>query len=141
VLGSQIWPPTRTTLQAAVRFEVRLAEDQPGPGLREARAAGSDRLVYLYPEIVVTNDDIAQCRVVPGNGPSRFDVSVEFNASGREKMRQATAGHVGRPVAILIDGVVVMAPVLRSPIAESAVITGDYTRAEAERIVNGVGLR
>lgn len=34
-----------------------------------------------------------------------------------------------------------MAPVLRSPIGTSARITGDYTKADAERIVNGIGIR
>ena len=57
------------------------------------------------------------------------------------KMRQATANHVGRPMAILIDGVVVMAPVLRVRISTSAVISGDLTQAEAERIVNGISIR
>jgi preprotein translocase subunit SecD len=56
-------------------------------------------------------------------------------------MRRATAMHLGRPVAILIDGRVVMAPLVRSPVSESAVITGDFTRAEAERIADGMKLR
>ena len=44
-------------------------------------------------------------------------------------------------MAILIDGQVVMAPVLRTPISASAVVTGNFTKAEAERIVNGIGLQ
>ena len=97
-------------------------------------------MIYLHQEIVVTNSDIARSRVVPGDGPSRFGVGVEFNAAGTQKMRQATANHGGRPVAILIDGDVVMAPVLKSPISTSAVISGDFTEAEAQRIVNGIGI-
>ncbi len=62
-------------------------------------------------EIIVSNEDIAQSRVIQGDGPSRFGVGVEFNAAGARKMLQATAGHVGRPVAIIIDGEVVTAPV------------------------------
>ena len=50
----------------------------------------------------------------------------------------ATGGHVGRPLAVLIDGEVVMAPVLRSPITTSAVTSGDFTQPEAERIVAGI---
>jgi preprotein translocase subunit SecD len=138
--GARIWWQGAATLQAAIRFEVRLAEDQAGPGLREAQIAGSDRVVYVHQEIVVTNDDIARSNVVQ-DGPSRYGVGVEFNAAGAQKMRQATASHVGRPVAILIDGDVVTAPVLRAPISTSAVISGDYTQAEAERIVNGMGIR
>jgi hypothetical protein len=138
-VGSQIWSRGGATLQAAVRFEVRLAEDGPAAGLREARISGSDRVVYLHQEVIVTNSDIAQSRVVQGDSASRFGVGVEFNAAGAEKMRQATADHIGKPVAVLIDGEVVTAPVLRSPISTVAVISGDYTRAEAERIVNGIG--
>jgi preprotein translocase subunit SecD len=141
-VGLHIWSQGGATLQAAaVRFEVRLAQDSPTAGLREARISGSDRVVYLHQEIIVTNSDIAQSRVVQGDGPSRFGVETEFNAAGAQKMRQATANHIGKPVAVLIDGEVVTVPVLRSPISTLGVISGDYTRAEAERIVNGIGIR
>jgi hypothetical protein len=138
--GSHVWSGGGATLQAAVRFEVRLAEDQSGPGLVRTPIA-ADRVIYLHSDIVVANGDISQSRVVAGNGPAQFWIGVEFSPAGAEKMRRATANHVGRPLAILIDGVVVLAPVLRSPISESAVISGDYSRAEAERIATGIGVR
>ena len=127
-------------VHAAVRFEVRLAEDRPIPGLIVAQIADSGRGIYLHPEIVVNNDDIAQSWVLQDG--SGYGVGVQFLPSGAERMRQATAGHVGRPLAILIDGAVVLAPVVRSPIiTDSAVVTGNYTRSEAERIADGVGTR
>lgn len=140
-VGVHTWSTGGVTLQAAIRFEVRLAEEHPGAGLREARIAGSDRLVYLHREIIVTNEDIAQSRAVEGEGSSSFGVAVEFTATGTRKMRQATATHIGRPVAILIDGEVVVAPVLRGRIGSSAVISGGYTQAEAERIADGISMR
>jgi hypothetical protein len=139
-VGSQSWSRGSATLQAAVRFEARLAETQPAAGLREARVPGSDRVIYLHPQVIVTNDDIAQSRVIQGDGPSHFGVGLEFNPAGAEKMRQATAGHIGGPVALRIDGEVAAAPIVRAVIGTSAVISGDYTRAEAERIVRGIGL-
>jgi hypothetical protein len=139
--GSAHGPRGSATVYAAVRFEVRLAEEQPAPGLREVRMPGSDRVIYLHQEIVVTNADIERSTLVQGDSPSRFGVSVEFNAAGARKMREATANHVGRPAAILIDGDVVMAPTVRVSIGTSAVINGDFSRAEAERIVNGIGVR
>ena len=139
-LGYQVWVHGTTSLLAAVRFEVRLAEDQPIPGLTVAQVADSGRLIYLHPEIVVSNDDIAQSWVLQ-DGAGRFGVAVALLPSGAERMRQATTSHQGRPVAILIDGSVVTAPVVRSPIGDSAVISGDYTRAEADRIAEGIGRR
>jgi len=139
-LGYQIWRHGTTPVMAAVRFEVRLAEDQPVSGLIVARLPDSGRVIYLHPEIVVSNDDIAQSWVSQ-DGPDRFGVAVQLLPSGADRMRQATATHVGRPVAILIDGRVVMVPVVRSPIGDSAMITGSFTRAEAERIADGMRLR
>jgi len=142
LLGLRVWSLLFVSgVQAAVRFEVRLAEDKPGPGLQQAKVSGSDRLVYLHEEVIVTNADIADARVVQGGNPSQYDVSVEFNSSGAEKMRAATQRNIGKHVAILLDGQVVMTPVLRAPIATSARITGGFTRAQAERIVTGVKVR
>lgn len=137
-LGARVRSLFVSEAQAAVRFEVRLAEDRPVLGLREAKVSGSDRSVYLHDEVIVTNSDIAAARVVQGGDPPQYGVSVEFNASGAEKMRAATGNHIGKPVAILLDGQVVMAPVLRTPIGAAAVVTGNLTRTEAERIASGI---
>jgi len=140
-VGARFWPRGTTEVSAAVRFEVRLAEAQFAPGLREARVVGSNRTIYLHQEIVATNEDIAQSDVVEGDAPSRFWIRVAFTSAGAAKMQRATAGHLGAPVAVLIDGEVVLAPTLRSPISTSAVISGDYTKAEADRIVRGMSVR
>jgi preprotein translocase subunit SecD len=138
VIGFSMAWPAGPVLQAAVRFEVRLAEDQPGPGLRAARVANSQRTVYLHPEAIVTNEDISGSTVVPGNRPSQFWIDVRLNASGANKMREATRNHLGKPVAMLIDGEVVTAPTLKSTISDAAVISGDYTQSEAQRIADGM---
>jgi hypothetical protein len=139
-LGALVWSLFIRDLQAAISFEVRLAEDKPGPGLREAKVSGSDQLVYLHDEVIVTNRDIESARVIQTSGSSQYEVSIEFNAAGAEKMRAATRNNIGKRMAILLDGQVVMVPVLRSPISAAAMITGNYTRAQAERIVKGISM-
>jgi hypothetical protein len=139
--GPHRWPLGVVDLQAAVRFEMRLAESSPASGLREMKVLDSDRTVYVYEDVVVSNSDISRAQVIDVGGPSRFGVAVEFTAEGAQKMQAATTGHIGKPVAILVDGEVVMAPTLRAPISTSAVINGDYTRAQAERIANGIGMQ
>ncbi len=128
-------------LQAAVRFEVKLAEDKPSPGLREVKASGSEKPVYVHEQVVVTNSEIASARLLADDTPGQYSVGVEFTASGAEKMRRATATHIGKPLAVFIDGKVVMTPIVRSLISTSAMVTGDFTKAEAERIVNGIELQ
>lgn len=135
-LGNRLWSPLVQDVHASVRFEVRLAENKPGPGLRAAEISGTDRPIYLHEEVVVTNGDISAARVIPVG--DAYAVSIEFNKAGAKKMREATGKHIGKPVAILLDGQVVMAPVLRSPIDTSAEITDSFTKTEAEKVVNGI---
>jgi hypothetical protein len=132
---------TNTPVLAAVRFEVRLAEDRPREGLLVAQVGGNPaHLIYLYPDPVVGNDDIAQSWVVD-DGSGQFAVSVEFVPAAADRIRMATSAHIGRPMAVLIDGRVVMAPVVRSEMSTSAAITGDFSRAEAERVAQGISMR
>jgi hypothetical protein len=126
-----------TPVFAAVRFEIRLAEEQPTPGLIVAQVGQSTRLVYLHPEIVVGNDDIAEASVAEDG--VQVSVNVRFLPQGAERLQQATAAHVGRPMAILIDSRVVMTPTVRAPVGEWAVITGPFSRADAERVAQGIG--
>lgn len=127
-----------TPLFAAVRFEVRLAEEAPAPGLIVAQAAGSARLLYLHPEIIVNNDDIDHAWTF--QDAVGFGVAMKFLPSGALRVQQATAAHVGRPVALLIDGRVVSVPTVRSAISDSASISGaGYTQAEAQRIADSIG--
>ena len=139
-VGSRFWSPAVSVQAAEVRFEVRLAEETSAPGLREAAIPDSIRTVYLHEDVVITNGDIVQAQVVQGDAPSTFHVAVTFSPEGAGKMLRATEHHIGRPLAILIDGKVVMAPVVRGAISTSAVISGDFTEAEAQRIVNGIGI-
>jgi TonB family protein len=125
--------------QGGTSLEVRLAETEPAPGLREAELDGSDRRVYLRPDAVVTGADVTSARVTDAGG--QYSISVTFSTPASNRLAAATKSHIGRPVAILLDGRVISAPTLRSIIRGSAVITGDFTRAQAERIAAGLAPR
>jgi preprotein translocase subunit SecD len=136
--GPGIWS---SSVQAAVHFEMRLAEDSPAPGLKAAPVAGTSRTIYLHDEVLITNSDIVQAVVTPGRTPRTFNVEVLFSAASAEKINRATAQHIGRPIALLIDDSVVNAPTIRSAIGDSAVINGDFTEAEAQMMAAGIERR
>ena len=136
--GAGYWSWLAVEMIAAVRFEVRLAEDTPANDLQAVPMTDSGRTIYIHAEPFVTNADIASAEVRPDDGDAVFAVALTFTEEGAEQMLQATRDHVGRPLAILIDGKLVAAPVLKSPISNSADVNGIFTRAEAERIVNGI---
>ena len=119
----------------ATTLEVRLAESQPAAGLHEAVLESGQR-IYLRPEAVVTGADVTGASVVDAGG--RFSINVAFTSAASTRLGEATKIHVGRPIAILLNGKVISAPTLRSMIRGSAVITGDFSRAEAEQIASGL---
>lgn len=128
--------PWATPAAAQVRFELRLAEERPVAGLVVAQVENTGQIIYLHPETVVGNDDIAGAAAV--NGTAGFAVEVQLLPTGADRLREATQTHIGRPIAILLDGRVAMAPTVRSPIGDSAVITGQLSETEARRIAEGV---
>ena len=59
-------------------------------------------------------------------------VSFRFDTTGAQKFGKATSENVGKRFAVILDGVVITAPVINSPITGgSGIITGSFTSQEA----------
>ncbi len=59
-------------------------------------------------------------------------VSFRFDTTGAQKFGKATSENVGKRFAVILDGVVITAPVINSPITGgSGIITGNFTSQEA----------
>ena len=117
------------------QLEIRLAEAMPSAGLTAATVDGTGQAIYVQTSALVTASDVTQARVLEGGG-GRFSVDVTLSDEASQRMSRATAAHIGKPVAIMLDGRVVAAPVVRSPIGRSALLSGNFTRTQAEAIVN-----
>src|SRR5262249_52268563 len=126
-----------TSGAAEVQVEFRLAETEPGEGLIEVDTPDRRFKIYLHPDPLVTNKDITEARVVADEfGEPAIDVM--FAAAVHQKLRDATKAHLGKPLAILVDGKVVTAPVLRFYFGTGARIHGQFARQEAERIARSL---
>ena len=59
-------------------------------------------------------------------------VSFRFDTTGAQKFGKATSENVGKRFAVILDGVVITAPVINSPITGgSGIITGNFSSQEA----------
>jgi TonB family protein len=105
------------------RLEIRLAETTPGAGLIEAVVQGSDERVYLHPTSLATGADVTSVRVVEPS-PGLFGVSLTFSDAAAARIASGTTAHVGRPMAIVLDGNVITSSTVRGPVSNDAVITG-----------------
>lgn len=64
--------------------------------------------------------------------------AIAFSATpqGAQRLGDITAANVGRMMLIVIDGKIIMSPVIRAAISGEGVIEGDFTVKEAQDFVN-----
>ena len=114
------------------RMEIRLAETTPAAGLQEARTSSGER-IYLHPMPIATWVDVSVVKIVDA-GNSQVGLAMTFERAAASRLASATAAHVGKPMAILLDGRVVSALTLKGPIGGNAMLTG-ITAAVAQQLV------
>lgn len=72
-----------------------------------------------------------------GQGLGLPQVSLQFDAEGAKLFAELTKRDIGKQIAILLDGEVISAPTVQAEIPNGqAVITGNYTLAEAKALVS-----
>jgi preprotein translocase subunit SecD len=123
-------------------LEVRLAETEQTTSVEKSTnfidgfLRDSGRRLHLHKVPLVTNNDVIQARLVERNG--MFDVDLTFSPEAASRMQIATSSHVGKPLAIIVDGELLAAPVVRETISSHLVISASFTRSEAQRIASGL---
>ena len=124
----------------AVKLELRLAFSEAAPGLLEAEDE-SNRTIYIQPVAFLSNEHVRFAGVTTAERGIPA-VAIYFTPEGSRIWATVTGGHIGEPVAILLDGVVVTAPIVRERLdGGEARITGIYTEDEARRIAAGIMAR
>ncbi|MDQ7000733.1 MAG: protein translocase subunit SecD [Mariprofundus sp.] len=102
-------------------------------GPEQMRNGQSYRQPYLLKKrTLLSGTEIADARVSIDSRFNEDAVTLKFNSKGARKFDKLTAAHVGERFAIILEGVVNSAPVIRERIAGgSAQITGSFSPAEA----------
>jgi len=120
-----------------VSLQFRLAETEPTDGAEKFDMEGSGQAFYLHSEVLMTESAVDSAWVVSsGDRPA---VHVLLTDAGRETFARITEENVGRLLAMVVDGGLMSAPLIRAPILQGrAIITGDFTLQEAGRIAEGL---
>jgi preprotein translocase subunit SecD len=95
-----------------------------------------DKKPYLVArDSVLDGDDISYAGPGFANGTKDPVASFRFNGRGTRRFAHITEENVGRPFAIVLDGKVISAPVIREPITGgSGQISGNFTLEEANSV-------
>ncbi len=90
-----------------------------------------------YPDQVfetVMTGDILRTAVAAPDKYGRWEINFELTDTGSDQFYAYTRDHVGKQLAIVLDGRVLSAPVINAAIQGSGVITGDFAKEEAESL-------
>lgn len=89
---------------------------------------GSRAPYVIKKQVLVSGDDLTDAQPGFDQRSNEPIVSFKFNSSGSRKFAAATTENVGQPFAIVLDGKVISAPVIREPITGgSGQISGSFT--------------
>lgn len=90
--------------------------------------------VYLLGQTYVTGRDLVDAKVVYDE-LQKPAVSLKFSRDGSVAFEAATAANIEKQIAIVLDGAIISAPVVRARIAGGeAQISGNFTAEEAARL-------
>ncbi len=128
-----------TEKPAPASLEFRLAEAQPSPGLAEMvfTGWGQSDTFYVHTDVLISEEDVDEASVTTQNGfPA---VALSFTEAGAVKFEQVTGANVGRHLAMIVDGRLLSAPLIRDTIhAGKAILTGEMSEEEAHRIAEAL---
>lgn len=123
-------------LNGQAPVEIRAASSSAVSGWRQMSSPGGDPL-WVAPNTRLTSADIAraEARTLADGGPA---VAILLTNEGAKKMTELSAAQANKPIALLLDGEVIWAPVVRGAIGKEAVLTGGkggLTQRQIDRLL------
>jgi len=107
-------------------------------GVPKLPVMGTDATVCLEPEVLMDAKSVALAKADKGYAGA-FQIALTFTPAGAKVFADLTRKNVGRRLAILIDGKVLSAPLIKDEVpGGKAVITGSFTRKQAEELAERI---
>lgn len=90
-----------------------------------------------YPDQVFTTamtGDVLRSALATQDQFGQYEIAFETTSEGSDIFQSFTSSHLGKPMAIVLDGVVLSAPIIQAAISDQGVITGQFTQEEAQAL-------
>jgi len=102
------------------------------PASEQNSGTGRPTMYLIKKRVMVSGEDLVDSQPAFDSQSGQPVVNFRFNTRGAKKFGTATAANVNRPFAIVLDGKVISAPVIREPIlGGTGQISGSFTVQEA----------
>lgn len=124
-----------------VRLQSQRVEDEEETS-EDPAAAEEPRLTHPVTgqpfETAFTGSSLsaASAQLAPSGagGANEWQIAFEFVPEEAQAFGEFTGSRIGEPMALVLDGEVLSAPIIQARLEGSGVITGDFTQAEAQQL-------
>lgn len=123
---------TAEVQQAESVLQICLAETEPIEGWVKHDVENGDP-IYVSPQALIREDDIRSVKAE--DGEHSRNILIQLTRSAGKKMAAATEANLNKPMAILFKGSLISAPLVRSKIHRSVMISGDFSAAEIDEML------
>ena len=137
VPGLQDTTKLKDLLGATAKLEFRLVADASEPPGDYDMLPQQDRQgsIPVEKRVMVSGEDLVDAQPGFDSRTSEPDVNFRFNLRGGQRFGQTTSDNVGKLFAIVLDGKVISAPRILSPITGGqGQITGNFTVEAADNL-------
>ena len=126
----------KKTIGSVAKLDFRRVSREDSTGVQtELLPARSGPSLPLEEDILMTGDAIQDARAEINPSTNEVEVNLRLNSLGSKTFDRITAENVGQRLAIVLDGVIQSAPVIRDRISGGlAQITGGFTPEEAHQL-------
>jgi preprotein translocase subunit SecD len=123
VVSGVIWFLLTGAIQGQSAFAIRAAATSPVVGWQQMTSADRAQVLWVAPTNNLTSVDIE--RAEPSTSSDGYPaVAFVFTDEGAKKMAELSGTRRGQPIAFLLDGRLIWAPVVRAGIEKEAVLSG-----------------
>jgi preprotein translocase subunit SecD len=130
-----------TTMQARAQFSIRAASIEPVDGWQRMQVehCQSRCFVWVSPTATIVASDIEKAQPEVRSNGDRV-VAVVFTDAGAQKLRDFTRANMNKFVAMIVNGRLIWAPLVRGEFSKETVLTGNgqphgLTQEEVELIM------
>jgi RNA polymerase sigma factor (sigma-70 family) len=116
-------------------FQVQLVLDGPGENAEPMTNGAGEEALYVQKTPLMDYTAIRSATVERNASSGASEINVEFSDVGKELFAAVTKENLNKRLAIVLDGHLYAAPVIRSEISGGkAQITGNFTEEEAQAL-------
>ncbi len=133
------WEVHRPAGKARSSLAFRLVQTHPGPGTLKLQGPDGKPLI-VSAQAILTQDDITKVEVLEipqwrEDVVTQYAIYLYFKPDAANRLKKFTGDHMGSLLAVVVDGTVLMTPVIHTSIDSPAMIEAGYgTRSDATRV-------